>query len=126
MNPNEYNISRITIDEINNVQNFEIYNENGKINFDNPFSIYGVNFDELLVVKHYLIEYEKREWCHSLRGTNFNIPSTITFYNINPNINFFNENIKNKYIEFLKEKSILKGKFISYDFNNHKLLYKIP
>ena len=128
MNPNEYTISRMTIDEINNVQNFEIYNENGKIHFDNAVSIYGVNFDKLFIINHDLIEYEKGEWCHSPRGTNFNIPATITFYNINPNINLSNEYTRNKYIEFLKEKcrKNLNGKFISYNTYSHELTYKIP
>ena len=29
MNPNEYDISRMSVDEIKNVKDFEIYNENG-------------------------------------------------------------------------------------------------
>ena len=128
MKPNEYDISRMTIDEINNVKDFEIYNENGKIHFDNAVSLYGVNFDKLFNIKHDLIEYEKGEWCHSSRGTNFNIPATITLYNIFPNINLSNGNAKRQYIEFLKEKchKNFYGTFISFDFDKGELKYKIP
>lgn len=128
MNPNEYDISRMTIDEINNVNNFEIYNENGKIHFDSAVSLYGINFDKLFNIGHDLIEYEKGEWCHSPRGTNFNIPATITLYNIYPNINLSSENSKRQYLEFLKEKcqKYFYGTFISFDFDKGVLKYKIP
>ena len=128
MKPNEYDISRMTIDEINNVNDFEIYNENGKIHFDNVVSLYGVNFDKLFNIGHDLIEYEKGEWCHSPRGKNFNIPATITLYNIHPNINLSNQNVKRQYLEFLKERCQKNfcGTFISFDFDRGELKYKIP
>ena len=128
MNPNEYLISRMTVDEIKNVKNFAIYNENGKIQFDNPVSIYGANFDKLFNIKHDLIEYEYGEWCHSPRGKNFNVPATITLYNIRPNINLSNMDAKRKYLEFLKEKckNNLNGTFLSYDFETYEIKYKIP
>ena len=128
MIPNERVIARMSIDEIKNVKNFVIYNENGKIEFDNIVSIFGVNFDKLFNIEHDLIEYEKGEWCHSPRGTNFNIPATITLYNIHSKINISNNNEKNLYLEFLKNKiqNNLKGKFLSYNFETHELKYKIP
>ena len=128
MIPNECVIARMSIDEIKNVKNFVIYNENGKIEFDNIVSIFGVNFDKLFNIEHDLIEYEKGEWCHSPRGTNFNIPATITLYNIHSKINISNNNEKNLYLEFLKNKiqNNLKGKFLSYNFETHELKYKIP
>ena len=128
MIPNECVIARMSIDEIKNVKNFAIYNENGKIEFDNIVSIFGVNFDKLFNIEHDLIEYEKGEWCHSPRGTNFNIPATITLYNIHSKINISNNNEKNQYLEFLKNKchQNLNGKFLSYNFNTHELKYKIP
>ena len=128
MNPNEYEISRMTMDEIKNVENFEIYNENGKIHFDIPVSLLSANFDKIFNIEHDLIEYEKEEWCHSPRGKNFNIPATITLYNICPNIDISNENIKRQYIYFLKEKcqNNLNGELISYDFKTCELKYKIP
>jgi hypothetical protein len=127
MIPNEYDIARMSIDEIKNVKNFTIYNENGKIIFDNPVSLYGVNFDNLFNIEHDLIEYEKGMWCHSPRGQNFNIPATIILHNIHPNIDFSNLFEKNKYIEFLKEKcrNNLNGTFVSYDDNSYQLKYKI-
>ena len=128
MNPNEYYISRMSVDEIKNIQNFEICNENGKIHFDETVSIYGVNFDKLFTIGHDLIEYEKGEWCHSPRGQNFNIPATITLFNISPNIDFSNENTKEQYILFLEEKcrKCLNGELLSYNFDKHELKYKIP
>ena len=128
MNPNEYIISRMTIDEIQNVKDFEIYNENGKIHFDVPISLYGVNFDKLFNIKHDLIEYEKDEWCHSPRGKNFNIPATITLYNIKPNFNISNMYYKNQFLQFLNErcKKNLNGTFLSYDFKSGELKFKTP
>ena len=129
MNPNEYKISRMTIDEIKNVKEFEIYNENGKIHFDIPVSLYEVNFDILFNINHDLIEYEKGEWCHSPRGKNFNIPATITLYNIKPNNNnISNTNIKEQFVQSLKEKCkrYLNGTFLSYNFELCELKFKTP
>ena len=128
MYPDEYKIARMSIEEINNVKNFSIYNENGRIIFDNPVSLYGINFDNLFNIEHDLIEYEKGMWYHSPRGKNFNIPATITLYNIHPNINISNINEKMKYEEFLKDKihNNLNGTFLSYDFYTYQLKYKIP
>jgi len=128
MIPNECVIARMSIDEIKNVKNFAIYNENGKIEFDKNVSIFGVNFDKLFNIEHDLIEYEKGEWCHSQRGTNFNIPATITLYNIHSKINISNNNEKMLFLEFLKNKcqKNLNGKFLSYNFETHELKYKIP
>ena len=128
MHPNECIIARMTIEEIKNVKNFAIYNENGKIEFDNPVSLYGANLDRLFNIEHDLIEYENDKWYHSPRGENFNIPATITLYNIRPNTNFSNLYEKKPYIEFLKEKCQrdLKGTFLSYDFETYELKYKIP
>ena len=128
MHPNECIIARMNIEEIKNVKNFAIYNENGKIEFDNPVSLYGANLDRLFNIEHDLIEYENDKWYHSPRGENFNIPATITLYNIRPNTNFSNLYEKKPYIEFLKEKCQrdLKGTFLSYDFETYELKYKIP
>ena len=128
MYPNEYDIARMSIDEIKNIKNFAIYNENGKIEFNGNVSLYGVNFDKLFNIEHDLIEYEKGQWYHSPRGKNFNIPATITLYNINPNINLSNEKIKKQYIEFLKTKcqKYFNGIFLSYNFETFELKYKIP
>ena len=128
MIPNESVIARMSIDEIKNVNHFAIYNENGKIEFDETVSIFGVNFDKLFNIEHDLIEYEKGEWCHSPRGSNFNIPATITLYNIHSRINLSNNNEKKLYLEFLKNKcqKNLNGTFLSYNFETHELKYKIP
>ena len=128
MNPDEYIISRMTLKEIKNVENFSIFNENGKIEFEGKVSLYGANLDKLFNIEHEFIEYEKGEWCHSPRGQNFNIPAVITFYNIQPNIDITNENDKNMFIENLKIKckKYLNATFISYNFENGTLIYKIP
>ena len=128
MIPDEYAISRMTLEEINNVENFAIFNENGKIEFEGKVSLYGANFDKLFNIEHELIEYEKGEWCHSPRGQNFNIPAKITFYNVQCNIDIDNDNEKKMFEEMLdtKCKKYLNAKFISYDFNNGTLIYRIP
>ena len=128
MIPDEYEISRMTLEEINNVENFAIFNENGKIEFEEKVSLYGINFDKLFNIEHELIEYEKGEWCHSPRGQNFNIPAKITFYNVQCKIDINNDNEKKMFEEMLKTKckKYLNAEFISYDFNNGTLIYKIP
>ena len=128
MNPDEYTISRMTLDEIKNVQNFSIFNENGKIEFLEKVSLYGANLDKLFNIDHEFIEYEKGEWCHSPRGENFNVPAVITFYNVESNVDISNENDKKLFIENLKIKcqKYLNSKFISYDFDKGTLIYKIP
>ena len=128
MLPDEYAISRMTLEEINNVENFCIFNDNGKIEFEGKVSLYGVNFDNLFNIEHELIEYEKGEWCHSPRGKNFNIPAKITFYNVQCNIDISNDNERKMFLDILetKCKKYLNAKFISYDFNNGTLIYKIP
>ena len=128
MTPDEYTISRMTIYEINNITNFSIFNENGKIEFEGKVSLYNVNLDKLFNIEHELIEYEKGEWSHSPRGTNFNIPAIITFYNVKSNVNELDENEKNIFLEKLKSrcKKHLNAEFISYDFNKGTLKYKIP
>ena len=128
MTPDEYTISRMTIHEINNITDFSIFNENGKIEFEGKVSLYDVNLDKLFNIEHELIEYEKGEWSHSPRGTNFNIPAIITFYNVKSNVNELDENEKNIFLEKLKSrcKKHLNAEFISYDFNKGTLKYKIP
>ena len=128
MNPDEYTISRMTLNEIKNVKNFSIFNENGKIEFEGKVSLYGANLDKLFNIEHEFIEYEKGEWCHSPRGQNFNVPAVITFYNVQSNIDVSNDNEKKLFIETLKIKcqKYLNAKFISYDFDNGTLIYKIP
>ena len=128
MIPDEYEISRMTLEEINNVENFTIFNENGKIEFEGKVSLYGADFDKLFNIEHELIEYEKGEWCHSPRGQNFNIPAKITFYNVPGNIDLDNDNEKKMFEEMLetKCKKYLNAKFISYDFNKGTLIYRIP
>ena len=128
MIPNEYAISRMTINEIKHVENFTIFNENGKIEFEGRVSLFGVNFDKLFNIEHEFIEYEKGEWCHSPRGQNFNIPAKITFYNIKPDVEICDDNDKKMFIDMLeiKCKKYLNAKFISYDFDNETLIYRIP
>ena len=128
MIPDEYTISRMTIDEIKNVENFTIFNENGKIEFEGKVSLYGANLDKLFNIEHEFIEYEKGEWCHSPRGQNFNSPAKITFYNIKPDIEISNDNDKKMFIDMLeiKCKKYLNAKFISYDFDKEILIYRIP
>ena len=128
MNPDEYTISRMTLKEIKNVENFCLFNENGKIEFEGKVSLYGANLDKLFNIEHEFIEYEKGEWCHSPRGQNFNVPAVITFYNVQSNIDTSNDNEKKMFIEMLKIKcqKYLNAKFISYDFNEGTLIYKIP
>ena len=118
MIPDEYAISRMTINEIKNVENFTIFNENGKIEFEGNVFLYGVNLDKLFNIENKFIEYEKGKWCHSPRGQNFNIPAKITFYNIKPNVDIYNDNDKKMFEEMLeiKCKKYLNAKFISYDF----------
>ena len=79
----------------------------------------------LFNIKHDLIEYEKDEWCHSPRGKNFNIPATITLYNIKPNFNISNMYYKNQFLQFLNErcKKNLNGTFLSYDFKSGELKF---
>ena len=128
MNPDEYTISRMTLKEIKNVENFSLFNENGKIEFEGKVSLYGANLDKLFNIEHEFIEYEKGEWCHSPRGQNFNVPAVITFYNVQSNIDTSNDNEKKMFIEMLKIKceKYLNAKFISYDFDKGTLIYKIP
>ena len=128
MNPDEYTISRMTLKEIKNVENFSLFNENGKIEFEGKVSLYGANLDKLFNIEHEFIEYEKGEWCHSPRGQNFNVPAVITFYNVQSNIDTSNDNEKKMFIEMLKIKcqKYLNAKFISYDFDEGTLIYKIP
>ena len=128
MNPDEYTISRMTLKEIKNVENFSLFNENGKIEFEGKVSLYGANLDKLFNIEHEFIEYEKGEWCHSPRGQNFNVPAVITFYNVQSNIDTSNDNEKKMFIEMIKIKcqKYLNAKFISYDFDEGTLIYKIP
>ena len=128
MNPDEYTISRMTLKEIKNVENFSLFNENGKIEFEGKVSLYGANLDKLFNIEHEFIEYEKGEWCHSPRGQNFNVPAVITFYNVQSNIDTSNDNEKKMFVEMLKIKcqKYLNAKFISYDFDKGTLIYKIP
>ena len=128
MNPDEYTISRMTLKEIKNVENFSLFNENGKIEFEGKVSLYGANLDKLFNIEHEFIVYEKGEWCHSPRGQNFNVPAVITFYNVQSNIDTSNDNEKKMFIEMLKIKcqKYLNAKFISYDFDEGTLIYKIP
>ena len=128
MHPDEYTISRMTLNEIKNVTNFSIFNENGKIEFAEKVSLYGANLDKLFNIEHEFIEYEKGEWCHSPRGQNFNIPAVLTFYNVESNVDVTNDNEKEIFIENLKIKceKYLNAKFISYDFDKGTLIYKIP
>ena len=128
MHPDEYTISRMTLNEIKNVNNFSIFNENGKIEFAEKVSLYGANLDKLFNIEHEFIEYEKGEWCHSPRGQNFNVPAVITFYNVESNVDITNDNEKEMFIENFKIKceKYLNAKFISYDFDKGTLIYKIP
>jgi hypothetical protein len=115
LHPNLGFLSRMTENELKKVRNFSIENEFGKIYYENEeVNLFDAKIDEIFEIKKNYFEYYPGQILKP-KNNNFNKPVQITFYKL------FNVNKKELELK-LKQ---FKGKFISYDKENGKFVFKL-
>ena len=98
-------IYNMTYDEIENVQDFEIYNEYGSIYFPGKTNIKGLNIDNIIRIEPYLVSvYKIQPELKPKIGEGLNKKANITLKNI----------VFNNMDDLLKAISSVNGEFISY------------
>ena len=124
INPSLAEIARYTEEEMKHVKNFSIYNQFGRITFEDEVSLYDAKLDDIFNISHGEISIYENDIIKPKIGEGFNKPAIITLYGILPDNDFNNVN---NFIGIVKQRvSEFNGEFISYDIEKGgKLMYKI-
>ena len=124
INPSLAEIARYTEEEMKHVKNFSIYNQFGRISFEDEVSLYDAKLDDIFNINHGEISIYENDIIKPKKGEGFNKPAIITLYGILPDSDFDN---LNKFSSILQQKvSEFNGEFISYDIEKGGMLvYKI-
>lgn len=122
--PTLKDISRMTVEELEQVENFSISNKNGKIEFIEPIDLTGVNLDQIVNIIPGKVELYKNNNISFLPqpGKGLNKKAIIHIYNC------LEENDKNAELSltYQQEKTIeVNGVFKSYDQNKKEYVYQI-
>ena len=125
-NPSMTLIYRMTLDELENVENFSIENENGKIEFESKVNLSSLNLDSIVEIRPGIVSlYDKKNTLFTPSpGFELNKKATIHLYNISE---LHSENdgdvLSLKYQEErIKE---IGGKFINYNSDNEEFIYEV-
>ena len=125
-NPSMTLIYRMTLDELENVENFSIENENGKIVFESKVNLSSLNLDTIVEIKPGIVSlYDKNNTLFiPSPGFGLNKKATIHLYNISElhsdnegdvlSLKFQEERIKE-----------IGGKFINYNSDNEEFIYQV-
>ncbi len=116
-NPPQYLFSRMTYDELRNVENFSIENENGKIKFKSKVNLISLNLDKLFdIIPGEIIIYQKNSLFYPPPG--LNVKATIHLYNIdNNNTNIFSKDSLSLQYQIDKIKNL---GIYNYKYNTEK------
>lgn len=102
-------IQSMTKKQLRSLNNFSVYNENGKINFINPVDITYLNIDNIVKINLLKIEVYSNEIPPKV-GTKLNQKSQIEIYNIFQG-NLTTENILESIKDYIKQ---FEGTFVSF------------
>ena len=125
--PDYREIVRMSLEELQNVKDFAIYNDYGKIKFPGSTNLEGLNIDDIVNIEDKLVSlYQINDQVEKHpQGEGLNKEAVITLYNMKPSqsknedlskTNFLNETINDNFESLLKKECDKKGMtFIKYD-----------
>ena len=122
--PNLQCIYRMTLEELENVKNFTISNEFGKIVFNEPVDLTNINLDKIVDISPGNANIYFKSSNLSPNKKILNKKATITLYKIENRKEDNNNDLLS--LEYQKNKiDIIGGEFISYDKENKEFIYKV-
>ena len=125
-NPSMTLIYRMTLDELENVENFSIENENGKIEFESKVNLSSLNLDAIVEIRPGVVSlYDKKNTLFiPSPGFGLNKKATIHLYNISE---LHSENEGDVLSLKFQEERIkeIGGKFIDYNSDNEEFIYEV-
>ena len=122
--PNLQCIYRMTLEELENVKNFTISNEFGKIVFNEPVDLTNINLDKIVEISPGNANIYFKSSNLSPNKKILNKKATITLYKIENRKEDNNNDLLS--LEYQKNKiDIIGGEFISYDKENKEFIYKV-
>ena len=80
-NPSIEEMKRMSDRELQQIENFTIENEHGKVEFDGKTDVRGLDIDDIVFIQPGMIEVYPIEESKPRRGEKLNKPSTLTLYN---------------------------------------------
>lgn len=109
-------MSRMTEDELCQIENFEIFNDDAKIIFLEPVDVRKLDLDQIVILgKKYVEIYPEKSNIKTPKpGKGLNKPATIEFYNWKMPTKYQNnpENFREKLKDWANK---IKAKFVRYD-----------
>lgn len=123
--PSMTKISRMTLEQVENVEDFSIENEYGKITWPGKTNLVGINLDLLVNISSNLAEvypddmYPTEETKH-MKGTGLNKTARITLYNIEKPVD--KEDFEQYLMKLAKEQNC---KHVDYDESHSKWTFEV-
>lgn len=117
-------ISRMTLEELEQIENFSISNQHGKIEFEDIIDLTGVNLDQIVNILPGRVELYKNNNVSFLPqpGKGLNKKAVIHLYNISDSDDV---NIELS-LQYLQEKTKeINGEFKSFNRDNGEYIYKV-
>ena len=125
-NPSMTNIYRMTLEELENVENFSIENENGRIEFETKVNLTSLDLDIIIDIKPGILNlYDKKNTMFKPSpGFGLNQKAIIHLYNISE---LHNDNEEDVLSLKFQEDRIKKigGEFIEYNSDNEEFIYRV-
>ena len=117
-------ISRMTLEELEQIESFSISNKNGKIEFEETIDLTGVNLDQIVNILPGRVELYKNNNISFLPqpGKGLNKKAVIHLYNISDNDDVDSE----LSLQYLQEKTKeINGEFKSFNRDSGEYIYKV-
>lgn len=133
-NPDIRQIYRMSKEELENVKNFEIYNEHGKIRFDEPVNLTYMNLDKIVNIesKNLTVYQNGNEEVKPEIGKGLNKAATVTMFKCFPKDKYSDKEVdkdKEKMQTFVSTlQNICKNKnavFVDYNKDNGDWTFKV-
>lgn len=105
MTPSNYDIFRMSQKELENVEDFSIENEYGKIEYLEPVDLYKANLDEIFEISQGEVSVYGNNFFRPPKGEKFNKKATIYLYKMFPG----EEESKKDFLEKLQKNCIQIG-----------------
>ena len=125
-NPSMTNIYRMTLEELENVENFSVENENGRIEFETKVNLTSLDLDIIIDIKPGILNlYDKKNTLFKPSpGFGLNQKAIIHLYNISE---LHNDNEEDVLSLKFQEDRIKKigGEFIEYNSDNEEFIYRV-
>lgn len=120
--PDMKEIYRMTSKQLAHVSSFRLFNQHGKIEFEDEIDLTEVDLDEIVEIGYGYIKVYKKTIDYPNPGEGLNKPAIVHMYNMLPNKEEKLENYLKKLQLKCKE---MKAEFKSYNENTGELVYKI-